>query len=494
MRQKAKNLKNSPFALYMLLALELGIFFVFTPTGKYTAHWSHDRVDLSGFWVLSGEWWRLITYAFVHRDIIHLATNCIFIWYFGRKVEKILGHVAFLFLCITAAIVPDIIIYKWTIGSSIGSSAIMFGLFGAYLGFLLTQLIPWQNKWNEYIPFAFFGIIFFPLAFIPTLSHVISCIYGLAMARIFVLLHVKRLKGRSLILCAINTLLIALAIAPIFFFPNPTKLWEQAHDALDKGHYDEAIRDYTIIIDRIPSYGFAYQYRAWCYYEWGDRDSARRDYVKATMKDPKNPYAFSALGQFMLEMGNDNEALRCFQRAAEFGLDKAGQYENNGLYFLEVARYQDAIKCFSESYIYDSSSVPAMSGRGFAHFYLMNYPQAENDWRQAACLAETQYEEANCLFPINYIYLHKKEWRKAIELVNQIRNNHFGPKRKAFDELILLIAYDQIGERYVGGKQNKYIFSRYDVRLLKRNLPKEFWPYFSNKISKQVPNAPVQPN
>ncbi len=46
--------------------------------------------------VLSGQWWQLFTALFVHFDAEHLIGNLIFLWIFGKRVERILGRRAFL--------------------------------------------------------------------------------------------------------------------------------------------------------------------------------------------------------------------------------------------------------------------------------------------------------------------------------------------------------------------------------------------------------------
>ena len=44
-----------------------------------------------------------ITYAFLHGDVWHLATNMLFLWVFGDNVEDAMGHVKFLIFYLLAA-------------------------------------------------------------------------------------------------------------------------------------------------------------------------------------------------------------------------------------------------------------------------------------------------------------------------------------------------------------------------------------------------------
>ena len=46
--------------------------------------------------VKAGEWWRLITSAFLHSGPIHLIFNALILWWFGRSLENLIGSRRFL--------------------------------------------------------------------------------------------------------------------------------------------------------------------------------------------------------------------------------------------------------------------------------------------------------------------------------------------------------------------------------------------------------------
>ncbi len=45
---------------------------------------------------MSGAGLTLVTYMFLHGDIVHLLGNMLFLWVFGDNVEDALGHFRFL--------------------------------------------------------------------------------------------------------------------------------------------------------------------------------------------------------------------------------------------------------------------------------------------------------------------------------------------------------------------------------------------------------------
>ena len=51
-----------------------------------------------------GDWWRLITSAFLHASVIHIAFNMLALWWLGAPVEMALGRVRFLGLYLVSGL------------------------------------------------------------------------------------------------------------------------------------------------------------------------------------------------------------------------------------------------------------------------------------------------------------------------------------------------------------------------------------------------------
>ncbi len=60
--------------------------------------------------VLHGEVWRLLTYAFLHdpESIPHIVFNMLFLWWFGRQVEEMVGTREFVLFYLTAALLAGL--------------------------------------------------------------------------------------------------------------------------------------------------------------------------------------------------------------------------------------------------------------------------------------------------------------------------------------------------------------------------------------------------
>ena len=58
--------------------------------------------------VLSGQVWRLVTYAFCHGGLMHIVFNLLGLWWFGRVIEERLGAREFIGFYLAAAIVAGL--------------------------------------------------------------------------------------------------------------------------------------------------------------------------------------------------------------------------------------------------------------------------------------------------------------------------------------------------------------------------------------------------
>lgn len=91
--------------------------------------------------ILSGEWWRLLTAAFLHIGFQHLLMNSISIYFVGIELEPLLGYWRFAALYLISAIGGNIFSFAFN-GDAIsaGASTAIFGLFAAFV--ILAYLYP----------------------------------------------------------------------------------------------------------------------------------------------------------------------------------------------------------------------------------------------------------------------------------------------------------------------------------------------------------------
>ncbi|MFO6452214.1 MULTISPECIES: rhomboid family intramembrane serine protease [unclassified Aeromicrobium] len=108
--------------------------------------------------VAHGEYWRLVTAAFLHGGLLHLAFNMYALYLFGPFVEQTLGRVRFVLTYLTLAVGSSVLVYLLTDFRTltIGASGAVFGLFGLALVFLVRTR---QNITGMLILLAINGLI-----------------------------------------------------------------------------------------------------------------------------------------------------------------------------------------------------------------------------------------------------------------------------------------------------------------------------------------------
>ena len=100
-----------------------------SPGGSLFAKWI-----LYGPSVANGDWWRLITSAFLHASLLHIGFNMYFLWFVGSPVEQALGRGRFLLVYLVSGLAgaAGALVYTPT-SPTVGASGAIFGILGAAL-------------------------------------------------------------------------------------------------------------------------------------------------------------------------------------------------------------------------------------------------------------------------------------------------------------------------------------------------------------------------
>lgn len=94
-----------------------------------------DPVLMERVGVADGESYRLLTAAFLHGGLVHLALNMYALYLFGPPLEGALGRVRFITLYLVSALGGSAVSYAFSNPAqpSLGASGAIFGLLGAFL-------------------------------------------------------------------------------------------------------------------------------------------------------------------------------------------------------------------------------------------------------------------------------------------------------------------------------------------------------------------------
>ncbi len=125
------------------------------------ARWGANNGPLT----VGGQWWRLLSAAFLHLSPLHLLINMWVFWNVGRFTERLFGRWTFLTLYLAAAVLASLSSIAWNpVLVSVGASGAIFGVFGAFLAFLTKRqtrvpLRVIRAYWLSTLAFVLFSLI-----------------------------------------------------------------------------------------------------------------------------------------------------------------------------------------------------------------------------------------------------------------------------------------------------------------------------------------------
>jgi membrane associated rhomboid family serine protease len=90
-----------------------------------------------------GQWWRIISGAFLHGGLLHIGVNMLSLWFLGRFIESALGPWRMLLVYMVSLIASGlgVVYFSDPQIATVGASGAIFGLFGALfaIGFKLGK-------------------------------------------------------------------------------------------------------------------------------------------------------------------------------------------------------------------------------------------------------------------------------------------------------------------------------------------------------------------
>jgi len=131
---------GTPGLTYLLMFACVLIFSLMERTGSTldTAHLIAYGAKYNPA-IEAGEWWRLITAAFLHIGFLHLFINMIALFSLGPLCERIYGSPRFLFVYLLAGATASLFSFATNPSVSAGASGALFGLVGMLFYFGMVE-------------------------------------------------------------------------------------------------------------------------------------------------------------------------------------------------------------------------------------------------------------------------------------------------------------------------------------------------------------------
>jgi membrane associated rhomboid family serine protease len=248
--------RQTPVTIATLVAY-VGLAVATGSGGAMSPSWeSLDRFGGAiGTRIAQGEVWRLLSYAYLHGGVIHLACNALALWSLGPQLERLLGSAKFLLLYAIAGICGGLagILWHEPLTPLVGGSGSLFGLMGAAVAMNVRHGKSPLDFLDYEGPRQLIGLIFtnFVLGMlIPMVSnagHLGGLIGGFVLVHQFygrTGRHAPDRLGRVL-----QAAWIALAASVILWAVRPVTRWDwlgmrllRARDAAEAEPYGDGLR------------------------------------------------------------------------------------------------------------------------------------------------------------------------------------------------------------------------------------------------------------
>jgi membrane associated rhomboid family serine protease len=217
------KVSDTPVVTYTLVALCVLAYLAELAYGK-TVHYGEmvggaiDPTINAVIGVSQGDWYRLLTSAFLHAPpgsglgLTHIIFNMWALMVVGPSLERVLGRVRFLAVYLVSALAGSVLYYLIAPPSvpALGASGAIFGLFGAW--FVLAKRLRLDTRQVVLLIVLNLGITFLFIRSIGWEAHVGGLIAGTALTAAYV--YAPR-ANRTLIQVAATIAMLAIIVAGV---------------------------------------------------------------------------------------------------------------------------------------------------------------------------------------------------------------------------------------------------------------------------------------
>jgi membrane associated rhomboid family serine protease/Flp pilus assembly protein TadD len=342
---------------------------------------------LYGPLALSGDWWRLFTYMFLHGSLLHIGFNMWCLWDLGALCESLYGRWTYGAIYLITGVAGGLASMGWNPGVwTVGASGAIFGLAGAliasfYLGEFSLPSIAIKGTLRSLLFFAGFNLVFgsmFPG--IDNACHIGGLVSGLILGaliarvapqhdrpvqRVGVILFVvlivavsgfgiQRWRGSSMrygraLLDARRNVDQKISDLEKTISQNPQDAsahYELARQYFRTGRMIDGESELKKVLDIQPQNASARIDLGAAYLNQGEAKNAQEQFAKLVELDPNNAQAHTGLGMALADQRDHAGAIDEYKSALKIAPQAAGVNYRMGLSQAQLKQYDDAIASY----------------------------------------------------------------------------------------------------------------------------------------------------
>jgi membrane associated rhomboid family serine protease/Tfp pilus assembly protein PilF len=365
-------------AVYLAMSLATGSPMDFP--GQLSIHFGANY----GPYTLSGDWWRLITYMFLHRGLMHILFNMWCLWDLGRLCESLYGRWTYAAIYFITGIAGGLASVSWNPGVlSVGASGAIFGLAGAliasfYLGEFSLPKVAISGTLKSLVIFAVFNIVIGQvIGGVDNACHIGGLLSGLALGALIALAapQADRPFQRASVVGVVALVLLTagfgvrqwrgpqMRLARSFENTHGDRLAQleliarqqpnsaQVHAALAQEYFSrqrfpEAETEFKRLLELAPKDADARFDLGMTYLSEKRLDDAKTTFEQLGTLDSGSAYSHYGLGLVSAEQTNDQAAIDEFKKAASSSTQISGIYFDMGNSFVRLKQYDSAIAAY----------------------------------------------------------------------------------------------------------------------------------------------------
>jgi rhomboid protease GluP len=308
---------------------------------------------------LSGDWWRLFTYMFLHGSLLHIGFNMWCLLDLGRLCESLYGRWSYAAIYFTTGLAGGIASIAWNPEVwSVGASGAIFGLAGAliasfYLGEFSLPRFAIQSTLKSLLFFAGFNLIFgFVVPGIDNSAHIGGLVTGLALGAVIARLAPQSDSPlrRATVVGVVVIAVLAAGLGVRQWRGGPKGDAVAAHFALAQAYlaselYTEAEAELKRVIELQPGNIAARFDLGFVYLSQKRPDDAKAAFSQILAQDANRPEGHYGLGLVLANQQNDAAAIEEFKKATS-GSRLSLVYYEMGNSYAKLQRYDDAIAAY----------------------------------------------------------------------------------------------------------------------------------------------------
>jgi rhomboid protease GluP len=352
-------------------------------TGQLMVHFGANY----GPFTLSGQWWRLLTYMFLHGGIFHIAINMWCLWSLGPLCESLYGRWTYATIYLITGVAGGLASVGWNPQVlSVGASGAIFGLAGAllasvYLGEFSLAGISMKGTLGSLLFFIGFSLYFgIVSSTVDNACHIGGLVSGLILGALIalaapdqdkplqragILLFVIILVGGSAVGVqrwrggmqfgsaisaerSIDRMIVELQKKVQQSPQDPSAHYALAHAYFTKGRFSEGESELKRVLDLQPENTKALMDMGAAYLSQEQPKEAQQEFAKLLAQEPNNANAHVGLGMALADQGDHEPAINEYKAALRLVPNARGVYYRMGVSQSRLKQYDDAIASFSK--------------------------------------------------------------------------------------------------------------------------------------------------